>query len=142
MWQLAWVNYFLTQSLKWTWASCRRGSQRRVSIYKTKKKVDTTKDLDSLPNFTFSEEAKWVLQDLFTQYPPDTGEVDNRVVRKQAEKFNKARQRKDDIFCKPSMSKAEIAKKVESLSSKKEMVAHLKKVFPTWKLRIFMNIVG
>lgn len=87
--------------------------------------------MDSLPNFTFSEEAKWVLQDLFTQYPPDTGEVDNRVVRKQAEKFNKARQRKDDIFCKPSMSKAEIAKKVESLSSKKEMVAHLKKVFPT-----------
>lgn len=100
-------------------------------MYKTKKKIDNAKGLDSLTYLTFSEEGKVVLQDLFTRYPPDDGEVDNEMVGKKTEKIDKIRQKKDDIFCKPSMSRAEIAKKVESLSSKMEKVAYLKQVFLT-----------
>ncbi|KAB8472942.1 hypothetical protein FH972_025307 [Carpinus fangiana] len=101
-------------------------SKRRVSVFKTKKKVGNTKDLESLISLTFSEQANMVLQDLFTRYPPDDGEVD--MVGKKTEKIDKIRQKKDDIFCKPSMSRAEIAKKVESLASKMEKVAYLKQI--------------
>jgi ATP-dependent RNA helicase DHX36 len=100
-------------------------------VYKTKRKVGNTKDLESLISLTFSEQANMVLQDLFTRYPPDDGEVDNEMVGKKTEKIDKIRQKKDDIFCKPSMSRAEIAKKVESLASKMEKVAYLKQVFMT-----------
>lgn len=113
---------------------CRRGGQRRVSVYKTKKKVDTTKGLESLPYLTFSEEAKLVLQDLFIQYPPDDGKMDYGMVGKQAETIDKTRKKKDDIFCKPSMSTAEIAKKVELLASKMEKVGYLKQVVLTYEL--------
>lgn len=113
---------------------CRRGGQRRVSVYKTKKKVDTTKSLESLPYLTFSEEAKLVLQDLFIQYPPDDGKMDYGMVGKQAETIDKTRKKKDDIFCKPSMSTAEIAKKVELLASKMEKVGYLKQVVLTYEL--------
>ncbi|KAG6661759.1 DExH-box ATP-dependent RNA helicase DExH6-like [Carya illinoinensis] len=122
------VVHALCRKMGMTSKSSGRGSQRRVSVYKTKKKVDTTKGVESLPYLTFSEEAKLVLQDLFIQYPPDDGKIDYGMVGKQAEKIDKTRQRKDDIFCKPSMSTAEIAKKVELLASKMQKEGYLKQV--------------
>lgn len=98
---------------------------------KSKKKNDNDNSLDSLTYLTFSEEAQVVLQDLFTRYPPDDGEVDNEIAGKKTEKIDKIRQKRDDIFCKPSMSRAEIAKKVESHASKMKKVAYLKQVFLT-----------
>lgn len=72
-----------------------------------------------------------VLHDLFTQYPPDDEEVDKEKVGRKTERVDKMRRSKVDIFLKPSMSKAEIAKKVESLASKIERATNLKQVFLT-----------
>ncbi|KAK9266485.1 hypothetical protein L1049_001691 [Liquidambar formosana] len=105
-----------------------RGNQRRVSVSKTKKKVDNMKGKESLPSLTFSEEAKEVLQDLFTRYPPDDGEVDEEMIGKHSGKADKKRAKKDDIFCKPIMNKAEIAKKLELLASKIEKAPNLRKI--------------
>ncbi|XP_030929402.1 DExH-box ATP-dependent RNA helicase DExH6 isoform X1 [Quercus lobata] len=104
------------------------GGQRRVSVFKPKKQVATRKGPSSLTHLTFSEGAKVVLHDLFTQYPPDDEEVDKEKVGKKTERVDKMRRSKVDIFLKPSMSKAEIAKKVESLASKIERAANLKQV--------------
>ncbi|KAL6983216.1 DExH-box ATP-dependent RNA helicase DExH6 [Sarracenia purpurea var. burkii] len=105
-----------------------RGKQRRVSVYKTKRKVDTAKGKENLTSFTFSEEAKEVLQDLFTQYPPDDRDLGEDIVGKHSEKAERTRGRRDDIFCKPSMNKTEIAKKVESLSSRAEKSPDLRQI--------------
>lgn len=106
----------------------RRGNQRRVSVYKTKRKVDSMKGKENLTSFAFSEEAKEVLWDLFSRYPPDDREVGKEMVGKQSGKSKKIRGKKDDFFSRPSMSNAEIAKKVESLLSRVQTVPKLRQV--------------
>lgn len=107
--------------------SCRRGEQRRVSVYKSKKKKDNKKENGTLAFLELSEQSNEVLQELFTTYPPDDAARIN-TVDKHLEKFDARIRKKDDIFQKPSMNKAEIAKKVESLSLKLEKAANLRKV--------------
>lgn len=79
----------------------------------------------------FSKESKSVLQDLFIHYPPDDGEERKEMVGKTSEKAEKLRRRGDEIFLKPVMSKADIAKKVESLASRMGNVAKLRQVLMT-----------
>ncbi|XP_060186851.1 DExH-box ATP-dependent RNA helicase DExH6 [Lycium barbarum] len=105
-----------------------RGDQRRISIFKTKNNVDTLKGKDALSGFKFLEEAKDVLQDLFTRYPPDDGETSEQVVGKQSKKVDKLRGKKDDMFSKPAMNKSEIAKRVESLASRIENNPNLRQI--------------
>lgn len=106
---------------------CRKGDQRRVSVFKNKTKADIKKK-ENLTCFTFSEEAKLVLQDMFTRYPPDDCEMGEKMVGKLGGNTDKIRRKKDDIFSRPLMNKAEIEKKVESLASAVENVPKLKQV--------------
>lgn len=105
-----------------------RGNLRRVSVYKAKKGVEKVKERDNQTKLMFSKESKGVLQDLFTRYPPDDGESGEKLVAKHGGKNDKKHGKRDDIFCKPSMNKAEIAKKVESLASMIEKDANLRQV--------------
>ena len=106
---------------------CRRGGQRRVSVYKTKKKVDSRKE-EGNPYLNFSKAAKEVLLDLFTRYPPDDTEMLTQLVENGSGRTDKIQGKRDDVFCRPSMNKAEIAKKVELFASKKEGDPHLRQV--------------
>lgn len=90
--------------------------------------VDETK-CQYLPHLIFSEEAKRMLQDLFTHYPPYEGEERKEIEGKVGGKINKSKQMRDDIFCKPLLSKADIAKKVETLATRRESIANLRLVF-------------
>lgn len=105
---------------------CRRGNQRRVSVYKATRKVDNINRKESF--LMFSEKSKMALRDLFAKYPPQDTELGARLSGKENGKGDKIRGKKDDIFCKPSMNKAEIAKKVEALTSRIERAAHLRQV--------------
>ncbi|KAA8524176.1 hypothetical protein F0562_010392 [Nyssa sinensis] len=122
------VVHELCKKMGMTSKSSGRGNQRCVSVYKTKRKVDKEKGKENLNSFTFSEEAKEVLGDLFTQYPPDDQQVGEEIVGKNSGKSDKIRGKNDDIFRKPSMNKAEIAKKVESLASRVEKAANLRQI--------------
>lgn len=105
---------------------CRRGDQRRVSVYKTKKAVGM-KVKENLTHFTFSEESKDVLQEIFMRYPPG-GEMDHNMAGEHNEHTDKLRGKRDNIFCKPSMSRSEISKKMESLASRIEKNQNLRQV--------------
>ncbi|KAM3221572.1 DExH-box ATP-dependent RNA helicase DExH6 [Capsicum annuum] len=105
-----------------------RGDQRRISVFKNKQNVDTLKGKDARSCFKFSEEAKYVLQDLFTRYPPDDGETCEQVVGKHSKKVDKLQGKKDDMFCKPAMNKSEIAKRMQSLASRIEKTPSLKQI--------------
>lgn len=76
----------------------------------------------------FSEKTKSVLEDLFSTYPPDDGELGKETTGKHNKKADKHRRKKDDIFWRPSMNKEEIIKKVESYTTRVKSVANLKKV--------------
>lgn len=110
---------------------CRLGNQRRVTVYKTKGKVDTSQGKENLPPFAFSKEAKEVLQELFTQYPPDDREGEE-IGRKHSETAKRVRENTHDFFFKPSMDKAEIAKRVKSLASRVENSPDLRQVLLTY----------
>ncbi|CAK9133201.1 unnamed protein product [Ilex paraguariensis] len=107
---------------------CRRADQRCVSVYKNKRKVDLRNGKGNLTSFTFSEEAKMVLCDLFTRYPPDDREVGDEMVKKGGGKIQKPHRKKEDIFCKPSLNMAETAKKLESLASRIEKTPNLRQI--------------
>lgn len=111
---------------------CRLGNQRRVTVYKTKGKVDTGQGKENLTPFAFSKEAKEVLQDLFTHYPPDDRHLGEEIGGKHSETAKRARENTDDFFCKPSMDKAEIAKRVKSLASRVENSPDLRQVLLTY----------
>lgn len=113
-----------------TW--CRHGAQRRVSVYKTKKKVDTKKE-EGNPYLTFSGVAKEVLLDLFTRYPPDDAEMATQMTENGSGTTDKIWGKRDDIFCRPSMNKEEIAKKVDSFASRIEGDPHLKQVLSLYQ---------
>ncbi|XP_051151910.1 DExH-box ATP-dependent RNA helicase DExH6 [Andrographis paniculata] len=105
-----------------------RGQQRRISVYKTKKAVGSVKGKENLVSFRFSEGAKSVLQDLFTQYPPDDVEMTESKVGECSVKNGNVRGTKDDMFCKPTMNKSDIENKVESLASKIKKVPNLRQI--------------
>ncbi|XP_054796819.1 DExH-box ATP-dependent RNA helicase DExH6 isoform X1 [Prosopis cineraria] len=102
--------------------------QRRISVFKTVKKVDTVTGLEKLPCFAFSEGAQMVLGNLFAHHPPGGGDLLEEMVGRRNDKTNKAKQNKDDIFSKPSMSKAEISKKLEAFSSRMKTAPHLQQI--------------
>ncbi|MBA0665842.1 hypothetical protein Goklo_002315, partial [Gossypium klotzschianum] len=104
-----------------------RGSQRCVSVYKIKEKASSMTE-KNLTNLSFSEGTKLVLQDLFTNYPPDDGELEEKVIGKYSGKSAKIRRKKDDIFSKPLMNAAEIAKKVKTLASKREKYPNMRQI--------------
>lgn len=107
---------------------CRLGNQRRVTVYKIKGKADTNKGKEKLAPFTFSKGAKEVLQELFTQYPPDDRDLGKEIEGKHSATAKRVRENPDEFFCKPSMDKAEIAKRVESLASRVENSRDLRQV--------------
>lgn len=111
----------------------RRGSQRHVSVFKSKIKSNSKviKKKEFLSNLTFSEDAKEVLRELFTHHPPDDGEVVQEVVGKRGEKVDKIQAKRDDFFCKPPANKAQIAKKLESLSARIKNSQDLRQVHPS-----------
>lgn len=77
---------------------------------------------------TFSEATKNVLRDLFTRYPPGDGELAPATHRNRNSKTAKGQVKHDNSFCKPSMDKDEIAKKVDLLTSRLNEAAHLRQV--------------
>ncbi|KAL8128807.1 hypothetical protein V2J09_017962 [Rumex salicifolius] len=95
-----------------------RGNQRHVSVYKTKKKVDTMKGKENLSFLTLSEASKDVLLDLLRQYPPGQDGLEELNLDVYSKINKKLQSKRDDIFCKPLMTKAEIEKKVEAFSSR------------------------
>lgn len=78
---------------------------------------------------TLSQEAKEILNDLFIRYPPGEGVISEQIAVKHMGKSVQRKERqRDDIFCRPPMDKADITKKVESLSARLEKAANLKQV--------------
>ncbi|KAF8766215.1 hypothetical protein HU200_007721 [Digitaria exilis] len=103
------------------------GEQRCVSVYKCKKKQKP--DMKKGPNHLgFSEEARHVLQDLFTHYPPDDADLNGDPNRNFIDKAANIKWKTDSPFCKPTMSKLDITKKVEMLASKINGNAQLRKI--------------
>ncbi|KAJ0980405.1 hypothetical protein J5N97_008660 [Dioscorea zingiberensis] len=104
------------------------GDRRRLSVYKTKKKQGPNKEEETTTSLVFLEETRNVLRDLFTQYPPDDGELSECKLENGSGKADKGQWKQDSSFCKPSMSKADIAKKLELYASRMSEISHLKKV--------------
>ncbi|VVA90212.1 unnamed protein product [Arabis nemorensis] len=67
---------------------------------------------------SFPPEAKPVLQDLFTRYPPCDGDTTGISLGIYTGHLSNQRKWKDDYFCKPHMSKEDILSKAAFLSSK------------------------
>ncbi|XP_062105694.1 DExH-box ATP-dependent RNA helicase DExH6-like isoform X2 [Humulus lupulus] len=59
------------------------------------------------------------------RYPPVDGEEGKELIGRTSEKVGKSRRKADDIFRRPSVSKADFAQKVESLASRIKNVAAL-----------------
>ncbi|KAH7841076.1 hypothetical protein Vadar_025239 [Vaccinium darrowii] len=108
----------------------RAGNLRIVTVYRTKSKMDTEqgKGKGNLSPFTFSEDAKVVLQDLFTQHPPDDRDLGEDIVEKHNGRAKRVRENMNEFFCKPSLDKAEIAKRLESLARRVEKSPDLRKI--------------
>ncbi|XP_039058827.1 DExH-box ATP-dependent RNA helicase DExH6-like isoform X2 [Hibiscus syriacus] len=104
-----------------------RGSQRQVFVYKIKEKGGGMSE-KNLTNVAFSEGTRVVLQELFMNYPPEEGELEEKVIAKYSGKNAKIRRKKDDIFSKSLMSAAEIAEKVKGLASKREKYPNLRQI--------------
>ncbi|KAK7320435.1 hypothetical protein VNO77_29902 [Canavalia gladiata] len=117
----------LSQKMGFKSKSYGLGKERRVTVQKIKKKVEGNNGFESLPHFTFSEEARWVLGNLFADYPPGDGNLWEKI-GENSDTTNKTKQKKDDIFSRPSMTKAEIARKVEALASRMNNVSNLKQI--------------
>lgn len=73
---------------------------------------DTNERLSSV---ALSAQSKDVLQDLFTRHPPDDASGRQEILTKWVEKAStKTFFSKDEIFLKPLMDEATIAKKLDS----------------------------
>lgn len=97
-------------------------------VKKIRIESDTVNGFENIPRFTFSEEAKWVLGDLFAHYPPGDGDLWDMVGENSDSTVDKPKQNQDDFFRRPSMSKTEIASRLEALSSRINKVSNLKQV--------------
>lgn len=84
----------------------RSGKKRQVSVYKTKKMVDTMKE--NLTSLKFSPKSKEVLADLFRYYPPGE-EGFKQKLSECTQNTQRAQRRRDDSFLKPLMNKSEIS---------------------------------
>ncbi|CAO2166535.1 unnamed protein product [Urochloa humidicola] len=103
------------------------GDKRRLSVYKRSKQKEPEEEGPS--HLRFSEEARHVLQDLFTHYPPDEGaDLNGDANRNSSDKAANIKWKTDGAFCRPAMSKPDITKKVEMLASKIEGSAQLSKI--------------
>lgn len=101
-----------------------------MSVRKGNKKGGSDNQFANLPHFTFSEEAKRAMGDLFVHFPPGDGNLKDMVGEKSGSMVN-ARHRHSDIFSRPVMTKDEITRKLEAVTSRRETVSDLKEViFP------------
>jgi hypothetical protein len=104
----------------------RNGAQRRLSVYKTKKKQ--FKDEDPVTRLRFSEESANALRELFINYPPGDEDPSEGTVRKPSKKSGKAQMNQDATFCRPNFTKADIEKKVALLDARIKESEQLQKV--------------
>ncbi|XP_042392741.1 DExH-box ATP-dependent RNA helicase DExH6-like [Zingiber officinale] len=105
-----------------------RGERRCLSVYKNKKENASIKKEEFTTYLQFSEDTKNILQDLFMHYPPEDMDLSDDAVRNTREKIGNRQWKQDATFSKPSISKSDIAKKVEELSSRISNSAELGKV--------------
>lgn len=105
----------------------RTGERRCLSVYKTKNTQGADKEVGP-SKLEFSEEARQVLLDLFTHYPPDDAELNGDAVKNPGDKATKIRWKSDQAFSRPSMQKHDIAKKVQTLACKLNDPGQLRKV--------------
>uniref|UniRef100_A0A803MHF9 RNA helicase n=1 Tax=Chenopodium quinoa TaxID=63459 RepID=A0A803MHF9_CHEQI len=106
-----------------------KGKQRRVAVFKSKPKLECSEQREN-PVITFSDESKRVLNDLFIRYPPGEDEVGKEYSNGPTDNNNNPRSRgkRENIFCKPLMTKDEIEKQVELLTSKIQQKHHLQEI--------------
>lgn len=110
---------------------CRKGDQRRLTIFKraprpsvSDRRNKTTygngdADEKKLKRVSFPSEAKPVLQELFTRYPPCDGDTTGTSLGIYTGRSSgKQRKWKDDFFGKPQMNKDDIQSRAASLSSR------------------------
>ncbi|GJV60772.1 DExH-box ATP-dependent RNA helicase DExH6 isoform X1 [Tanacetum coccineum] len=103
------------------------GNNRRVTVRRQKEKSKKAKEKCDLTSFTFLEEGKEVLTKFFFLYPPgEHGEAEKTKTTSSKNSGNT--QRTDDIICKPKMKKAEIEKKLESVTARMESDLKLKHI--------------
>lgn len=121
------VVHQLSRKMGMTSKSFGKGNQRHVSVYKVKKSSESLEERDNISSLSFSEESKRVLLDLFMHYPP--GEDEEQNLNKDSGNGHKSRGKREDIFRKPVMNKAEILKKQELLASKVEKTPKLQEIF-------------
>ena len=124
---------------------CSRSGSRSVSVHKSKKRMRVAKfkAIEKMKkatekmnkagvkrdpiSFKFSEEGKEVLTNFFYFYPPgEHGEAEKTATTSSKNSGNT--RKTDDILCKPIMKKAEIAKKLESVTARMESDLKLKQV--------------
>ena len=103
------------------------GKERRLSVMKHNKGGDD-KQGEKLPQFTFSQESKRALGELFSHYPPGDGNLSEMVGKNSGGTYNARHKSWDDVFSRPSMTKDEIARKLETLNSKRKTVFGLKEI--------------
>ncbi|KAK3120042.1 hypothetical protein QOZ80_9AG0680360 [Eleusine coracana subsp. coracana] len=111
--------------------------QRRLFVHKQRQKnlsvceqivKKRKKRPEDCPNYIgFSDEAKHVLHELFTHYPPDVAELNGNAVRDSSAKVANFRWR-DSAFCRPAMRKTDIAKEVEMFTCKMNESPQLRKI--------------
>ncbi|XP_003567152.2 DExH-box ATP-dependent RNA helicase DExH6 [Brachypodium distachyon] len=101
--------------------------RRCLSVYKRKQTQGPDKE-EGPSKLGFSEEARNVLQDLFTHYPPTDAELNGEAVKNSSDKAAKIQWKTDSAFCRPVMHKHDIAKKVEILASKINESRQLRKI--------------
>jgi ATP-dependent RNA helicase DHX36 len=106
--------------------SKRKGAQRRLSVYKTKKKQ--FKDEDPVNRLRFSEGSANALRELFINYPPGDEDLSEGTIRKPSKKSGKAQGNQDPTFSRPNFTKADIEKKVELLETRIKESEQLQKV--------------
>ncbi|KAL6554433.1 hypothetical protein OROMI_020106 [Orobanche minor] len=103
------------------------GQERRLSVYKASKTIPV-KQKEKLGSFSFSEESKSVLQDLFSRYPPNDVDMTENKLGESSGRTHNVRPNRDDIFSKPAITQSEIANKVESLASRIEKDPKLRQI--------------
>ncbi|KAK2431476.1 DExH-box ATP-dependent RNA helicase DExH6 [Trifolium repens] len=91
------------------------------------KNAESDNKLESLPHFTFSEESKRALGDLFAYFPPGDGNLKD-LIGENSGKAHNARRYTDDIFSSPSMTKDEITRRLEAVASRRETVSGLREI--------------
>ncbi|KAL6845214.1 hypothetical protein ACP4OV_024709 [Aristida adscensionis] len=104
-----------------------KGERRCLSVYKRKENRGPDME-EGTSHLGFSEDARCVLQDLFMHYPPNDADLNGDAVRSASDKAANIKWKPDSAFCRPTMQKADIAKKVQMLASKISGSAQLRKI--------------